>query len=165
MAFYAIFSSFSSSSSSTAPSLRSRRVPDDFDSELLVEPPPDEGGVGRDVYLVRRPLDVPIEEAYLAHWAVKVGDYVHELVNVDGFCQYKCQRYDRGGPWPKEERRGATTFNDAAVILAAIKTIKSNREYDPMTNNCQHFAWRLMNRLTGQTTTFLEHHLNMPDRN
>jgi hypothetical protein len=120
MAFFAFFSSFSSSSLPSAPSPTSQitrtRVPDDFDSELLVEPPPNEKEVERDMYLLCRPLDVPIEAAYLTHWAVKVGDYVHELVNVDGYCQYKSQRYD--GPWPREEREGSTMLNNAAVILA-----------------------------------------------
>ncbi|KAJ7809262.1 hypothetical protein B0H14DRAFT_2867325 [Mycena olivaceomarginata] len=153
MAFYAIVSSFLSSSSSSAPSptsqkTRSRRVPDDFDSELLVVPPPNEE-VERDVYLLCRPLDVPIEATYLTHWAVKVGDYVHELVNANGYCQYISQRYD--GPWPREEREGSTTLHDAAVILAAIETIMSNRDYDAIANNCHRFAWRLRDRLTGQT--------------
>ncbi|KAJ7808418.1 hypothetical protein B0H14DRAFT_2870001 [Mycena olivaceomarginata] len=140
MAFYAIVSSFLSSSSSSAPSptsqkTRSRRVPDDFDSELLVK---------RDVYLLCRPLDVPIEATYLTHWAVKVGDYVHELVNANGYCQ--------------EEREGSTTLHDAAVILAAVETIMSNRDYDAIANNCHRFAWRLRDRLTGQTTTFARQH-------
>ncbi|KAJ7190041.1 hypothetical protein GGX14DRAFT_606662 [Mycena pura] len=82
------------------------------------------------------------------HWAILVGDYVHELwmdENLDII--YLNERRDKQ-EWHTFEV-GSTRFNDEALRRAGEMTIYNMRHkqkaYNLITNNCQNFALQMLN--------------------
>ncbi|KAF4629152.1 hypothetical protein G7Y89_g8992 [Cudoniella acicularis] len=84
------------------------------------------------------------------HWAVLVGDYVHELwMDEELDIIYINEALDRSG-WHTFEV-GQTRFTDEALRLAAEMSIHNMREkrpkYNLISNNCQNYALALLDAI------------------
>ncbi|KLO13382.1 hypothetical protein SCHPADRAFT_928563 [Schizopora paradoxa] len=107
------------------------------------------GGVGGKLF---EQIVTPLEMIALAskykdvpnpthHWAVLVGDYIHEL-NADTSLDvvYQNYRYNTGELWYSKEI-GTTRFSDEALRIAGEKAIAAMEgSYNLVHNNCQKFA-------------------------
>ncbi|KUJ20773.1 uncharacterized protein LY89DRAFT_682454 [Mollisia scopiformis] len=85
------------------------------------------------------------------HWAVLVGDYVHELwmdEHLDVI--YINERVDSGEEWRTFEV-GKTRFSDEALRQAGEMVIHNMRlarpEYNIISNNCQNFAEKMLDAI------------------
>ncbi|EDR05866.1 uncharacterized protein LACBIDRAFT_329320 [Laccaria bicolor S238N-H82] len=98
----------------------------------------------------------------IAHWALLVGDFYHELVRVSvrppgrnsGNARYIAYR---NGPrseltniWTYHPTGRPTGWNDAAIADGARSVIRGMRaEYHVLDNNCQHFVRNLSSLILG----------------
>ncbi|KAJ4127772.1 hypothetical protein NW768_008045 [Fusarium equiseti] len=85
------------------------------------------------------------------HWVVLVGDYDHQLqADGDGkqlWNYYINERFVDNQGWTKY-KLGVTEFNDVAIRNAAAKAMNEMPEgYNFVSNNCQHFALRLLDKI------------------
>ncbi|KAJ4393937.1 hypothetical protein N0V93_003154 [Gnomoniopsis smithogilvyi] len=81
------------------------------------------------------------------HWCVIVGDYYHHAQITNGLMWYENEEISWKDGWSLFEV-GETTFNDTAVAEAALRTLHQMPEgYDLWSNNCHHFALRLIDSI------------------
>lgn len=85
------------------------------------------------------------------HWAVIVGDYVHQLWMDESLDVIYFNEKVTDQEWHSYEV-GETTFNDQALREAAQMTIYNMRQarpaYNLITNNCQNFALNLLQAIS-----------------
>jgi len=84
------------------------------------------------------------------HWAVLVGDYVHQLWMDENFHVIYINEEFKRDEW-RTFKVGDTRFNDEAIRRTAEMVIESIREAQPaynlISNNCQTYALQLLDAI------------------
>ncbi|KAJ6495885.1 hypothetical protein DFH09DRAFT_1376441 [Mycena vulgaris] len=112
----------------------------------------------REIYVISRPLhskgpnttggtgDVPSQTPppTSSHWAVLVGDFVHQLVRVDsgghGVVHYEIVRFVEG-QWSTQYHIGETILTDEQLLATAQSIISQMpQKYRAILNNCHNFV-------------------------
>ncbi|KAK7002283.1 hypothetical protein R3P38DRAFT_3042221 [Favolaschia claudopus] len=152
-----------SSSSRSSSSKKSGQAAADNDSDPstpdleIVSPSEDsEPETSSNVYIVSRPLEggsghsgpysTPANSPppVLSHWAVRVGNYVYQLLEEGGRIVYDTGSF-RPTEWATELFVGETMMPRFRLVSHARMVLEEMPEaYDVVTNNCQTYATRLM---------------------
>jgi len=84
------------------------------------------------------------------HWAILVGDYVHELWMDENFDVIYINEEFKREDWHTFEV-GTTRFSDQALVKAGRMTIhnmqQKRKAYNLISNNCQNFAVNLLDAI------------------